>query len=657
MKSLWDDQGATPYAGDLAQRVYTSRLLGREKSLLMPDGVGTSVKLRQKNVFGEEEDLLFVNAIYEDWENIAADDFSPVPLQHLIRLAALDSLSDTSLTEEIRSSTIHVPAPAVPLNVLLHAVLPYKYVDHTQPDALLAVANTPGGWERFQEIYGDSVVIVPYARTGLPLAKLCAEALSSGTGEGILGLVLMQNGLVSFGETAKASYERMVDLVTRAERYLMDRGARSVVASTMAVPDGPMRHELAALRQAVSASAGFPLILSAQSDPESLRFAQSDDVSGISQQGPAAPDHAIRTKPLPLFGGDVEAFRAAYEGYFAAHGPNTGQTLTMLDPAPRVILDPELGMYALGRTPKEAAIVRHIYRHTIKIIVAATAIEKYHPLPTRDFFEAEYSAVEQARHCARAEPSMFAGEIALVTGAASGIGRACAAALLARGAAVVGLDMNPNITRTFDGVDFLGLPCDVTDEDALGQALEATVRTFGGLDMLVPNAGVFPPGCRIDLLASSEWDQVMRVNLDANLVLMREAYPLLKTSPLGGRVVIMGSRNVPAPGPGAVAYSASKAALTQLARVAALEWGKDGIRVNIVNPHAIFDTGIWTEEVLRARADYYGLSVEEYKKNNLLRVEITSRDVGELVAEMCGSLFAKTTGAQVPIDGGSDRVV
>jgi NAD(P)-dependent dehydrogenase (short-subunit alcohol dehydrogenase family) len=205
--------------------------------------------------------------------------------------------------------------------------------------------------------------------------------------------------------------------------------------------------------------------------------------------------------------------------------------------------------------------------------------------------------------------------------------------------------------------DFLGLACDVTDPARLAEALEQGVRAFGGLDMLVLNAGIFPGGTRIESLSDEDWGRVMRVNLDANLRLLREAQPLLKLAPRGGRVAVIGSKNVPAPGPGAAAYSASKAALVQLARVAALEWGGDGIRVNMLHPNAVFDTGIWTEEVLAERAKHYGLTVEAYKKNNVLRVEVTSRDVAELAAELCGPLFAKTTGAQVPVDGGNDRVI
>jgi NAD(P)-dependent dehydrogenase (short-subunit alcohol dehydrogenase family) len=245
----------------------------------------------------------------------------------------------------------------------------------------------------------------------------------------------------------------------------------------------------------------------------------------------------------------------------------------------------------------------------------------------------------------------------LVTGAASGIGKACVDSLLARGAAVVGLDINPAIETLYKRADYLGVRCDITSEDEIRSAYAAAVKRFGGLDMLVLNAGIFPSGTPIKSLALADWDKVMRVNLDANLVLMREAHPLLKLSPRGGRVVMIGSKNVPAPGPGAVAYSAAKAALTQMARVAALEWGGDGIRVNVIHPNAVFDTGLWTEDVLASRAKHYGMTVEQYKTNNVMKVEVFSRDVGEMAAEMCGALFAKTTGAQVPIDGGNDRVI
>lgn len=274
-------------------------------------------------------------------------------------------------------------------------------------------------------------------------------------------------------------------------------------------------------------------------------------------------------------------------------------------------------------------------------------------LPT-SFFEPDLGVV----HLSGGQPSRpFDGEVALVSGGASGIGKAVVESLLQRGAAVVNLDINPAVTGLFADARYLGLQINLTDEAATIAALESTVRAFGGLDMLVLNAGIFPPGIRIENLKLEDWQKVMRINLDPNLVLMREAHPLLLHAPRYGRVVINSSKNVLAPGAGAAAYSSSKAAITQLGRVAALEWARDHIRVNQVHPDQVFDTGIWTEEVLNARAAHYGLTVDQYKKRNLLGVEIKSRYVGEFVAEMLGPLFENVTGLQIPIDGGSDRII
>lgn len=329
----------------------------------------------------------------------------------------------------------------------------------------------------------------------------------------------------------------------------------------------------------------------------------------------------------------------------------------MLDPAPRVILDVELGMLTIGASAKDALIVRDIYDHTIDVILRATALGGYRPISAQDIFDMEYWDLEQAKLHRSGRPPMYAGEVALVTGAASGIGKACVEALCARGAAVAALDVNPAIEGMFHRNDVRGIVCDVADRAQVANALDRAVDAFGGVDMLILNAGVFPGGRRIAELEDAEWQRVLGINLDANLTFLREAHALLKLAARGGRVVVMGSKNVPAPGPGAAAYSASKAALTQLARVAALEWGADGIRVNMLHPDAVFDTGVWTPEVLAARAAHYGMTVEAYKTKNVLHTEVTSRHVAELAAELCGPLFEKTTGAQIPVDGGNDRVI
>jgi NAD(P)-dependent dehydrogenase (short-subunit alcohol dehydrogenase family) len=365
----------------------------------------------------------------------------------------------------------------------------------------------------------------------------------------------------------------------------------------------------------------------------------------------------IRTKAVPLLGRDVASFKADYEAYFERNQAHVRQPLTMLDPAPRVVLDSTLGMIGIGNSVKAANIARDIYQHTIEIILRAEQLGGFRALPDEDLFDIEYWELEQAKLKRAGKPPVLTGEIALVTGAASGIGKASVEALLKRGAAVIGLDINPTITELFSNPAFLGLTCDLRDEAALQAALERGVRAFGGIDIAVLNAGIFPPSQQIKEMKIENWRQSMSINLDANLILMRELHPLLKLAPRQGKVVIIGSKNVLAPGPGAAAYSASKAALNQLARVAALEWGKDGIRVNTVHPNAVFDTAIWTEEILTARAASYGLSVAEYKTRNVMQVEVTSHDVAEVVAQLCGPSYAKTTGAQIPIDGGNLRVI
>ena len=658
MRSLWDDREAAGYEGLLGQRVYTSRLLGRDHDLVLHGGGNTSVKIRECDIFGDEQVILYVKGSGWDLESIEAAGFAPVRLERALKLASLDRLADTRMVQELRAAMTNPSAPTPSVETILHAVLPYTFVDHTHADALLAITNTADGEARIREIYGDLVVTIPYVMPGFDLARVVAQRFPNEAGLNTLGMVLLKHGLFSFGETARESYERMIDLVSRAEAYLHAHGAWEVAQPPPRTPRHVPRTEIASLRRGVSEAAGRPMILSSHTDGRSMAFVQRADLHQISQQGPVTPDHVIRTRRTAQLGRDVDGFRAEYERYFAAHAASASQPLKMLDPAPRVILDADLGLVSVGASAAEAAMSFELYQHTIDVVLRATALGGYRALPAADVFAVEYWDLEQAKLRRGESASMFGGEVVLVTGAASGIGRACVDAFLGRGAAVVGLDIDARVSELLPGrPDFLGLPCDVTQPEAVDCALDAAVRAFGGLDMLVLNAGVFGASQRIESLSMAEWRRVMQVNLDANLALMSVAHGLLRCAPRSGRVVVIGSKNVPAPGPGAAAYSASKAALTQLARVAALEWGVDGIRVNVLHPNAVFDTAIWTEEVLRSRAASYGLSVEEYRRNNILRVEVTSRDVAELAAEVCGPLFARTTGAQIPVDGGNERVI
>ena len=463
--------------------------------------------------------------------------------------------------------------------------------------------------------------------------------------------------MITFGESARESYERMIELVDRAEAYLACRGAWVRATPEPVPPSANQRAELARLRADLSRVAGRPMIVRAHQGPLETAFARREDLAAIAQQGPVTPDHVIRTKRLPLLGRDVDGYADAYRAYVAEMAADEAEPLAQVDPAPRVVLDPELGFLAVGTDVEDAVITGDLYRHTIEVILRANALGGYRALPARDVFEVEYWYLEQAKLRRPGGDPEFRGEVALVTGAASGIGRACVASLLERGAAVVGLDLQPSIEATFERPAYLGLVCDVTDEAQVEAAFERTVRAFGGLDMLVLNAGIFPPAKAVVDLEFSTWRRVLGVNLDANLAFLRHAHPLLALAPKRGRVVVIGSKNVPAPGPGAAAYSASKAAMNQLARVVALEWARDGIRINSVHPDAVFDTALWTEELLVSRAKHYGMTVEAYKRKNLLRIEVTSRHVAEVAAAMCGPLFECTTGGQVPIDGGNERVI
>lgn len=657
MRSLWRDDEASQFTGDLALRVYTSRLLGRDASLVLHGGGNTSVKLREKNIFGDEDDLLYVKGSGWDLETIDVAGFAPVRLQHCMRLAELEKLSDPAMVNELKANTVNAQAPTPSVEAILHAILPYKFVDHTHADAVVTITNTKNGLERIKEIYGDAVVIVPYIMPGFDLARLCATQFKRDAHANTKGMVLLNHGIFSFGETARESYERMIELVGMAEAYLQKQKAWDLPAFVTKNSDRPMRLDLAQLRKDISCAAGAPMIISRDNSEKATYFSQRNDVSTVSQQGPATPDHVIRTKSLPMLGRDVQTYVSAYQAYFNRHAPSAREPKTMLDAAPRVVIDAELGLLAAGRTAKDANIVGDIYDHTIDVILRATALGGYRALSPQDLFDMEYWDLEQAKLRKSGKAPAFTGEVALVTGAASGIGKACVQSFLARGAAVIGFDIDASIVGLFKRADFLGLRVDVTKAQEVSDAIETGVRQFGGVDMVVLNAGVFPGGAKISEFSAETWQKVMAVNLDANMAILREVHPLLKRAPRYGRVVVMGSKNVPAPGPGASAYSASKAALTQVARIAALEWGGDGIRVNVLHPDAVFDTGIWTPEVLEARAKHYGLSVDEYKRKNVLRTEITSHDVAELTAEMCGPLFAKTTAAQLPIDGGNDRVI
>jgi len=656
--NLWDDEAAGDCATALDECVYGSRLLGGDPDLVLHGGGNTSVKAPWIDVTGREIPALYVKGSGWDLATIEPQGFTPLPLDRLIELAELQELSDPDMVAALAAAKLDPKAPQPSIETLLHARLPHRAVQHSHADAIVSLTNLADGERRIRGLYGDRLIVVPYVMPGFDLAKAVGVLWESESHSGTVGMVLLNHGLFTFGDTTREAYQRHQELMSMAEQSLgIIPGEHLGSGHTASTPrSDPI--DVARIRRDISHHAGRPMIVVRDSSDETRRFVGRDDLHTCTQQGPLTPDHVIHTKPWPSVGRDTNAFAERYARYFEANRRRSSNEIEMLDPAPRVVLDPELGMLTAGADVKRARIVADIYRHTMRVISRSQdRLGGYVALPEGDLFDVEYWDLEQAKLRRSGPPPEMAGQVAVVTGAASGIGRGCAAELLSRGAAVVGIDLDDAVINTFDSESWLGIAADITDGDSIDRALGATVDRFGGIDIVVLSAGIFGRSQSIADIETDEWAKVMRVNLDANASIMSKVHRYLALAPAGGSVAVIASKNVPAPGPGAGAYSASKAALTQLARVAALEWAPDGIRVNCVHPDAVFDTGLWTDDTLTQRADHYGLTVDDYKRRNLLSTEITSATVGRLVAELCSDTFRATTGAQIPIDGGNERVI
>ena len=629
--------------GEVEQCAQASRALGADPSLVLHGGGNSSVKTAWRDVTGRDVDAVYVKGTGRDMATITEDGFAPLDLARLRELLELESLSDSDMVRELAAARLDPFAPQPSVEALLHAFLPFPAVLHSHADAVVGLTSVADGEWLVREVLGERVVVIPYVMPGFELARAVRRLWPERAHDGTVGMVLLNHGLFTFAATSREAYELHLELIAAAAARL----PRAKATEPPDLPPVPVT-ELADLRRAISRAAGRPMIVQRHSDRDARRFVARPDLASLATRGPLTPDHVIRTKRTPLVGRDVDAFASEYAAYFARHAQ---EALTMLDPAPRVVLDPQLGMLTAGATVRDAQIAADIYHHTIPVLEAAEdALGGYVALPEAQLFEVEYWELEQAKLVASGSPPPLTGTVALVTGAASGIGRACAEALQAAGAAVTGVDLNASAIG-------LGLVADVTDVDAVRHALRATVEAYGGIDIAVLAAGSFGASEQIAELDDDGWQRTLAVNTDAGAVLLRELHPLLTRSPIGGRVVVIGSKNVAAPGRGAAAYSASKAALTQIVRVAALEWAADSIRVNVVHPDAVFDTALWTPELLAERAARAGLEVDAYKRRNLLGLEITSADVARAVVALSDDTFRATTGAQIPIDGGNERVI
>src|SRR5262245_21608190 len=677
------------------QLVQVSRWVGAETSLAVWGGGNTSVKLTEPDLLGRSVRVLRVKGSGSDLKSVTRRDFPGVRLPEVLALLERDDMGDQAMGDYLarclQEPGCHRPSSAKSL----HGFLDAEAVIHTHADAVVGLTNTERGQEVVDDLFGKEIVWVPYRRPGFRLSRDVWAAIRARPEA--RAIVLEKHGLSTWGATLKDAYLATIDLVTRAEERLRDaaRARWSFGPASVAAPDAETRQRVA--REVAPVLRGIlgrdRRVVLRFDDGEDIReLAGAPEAARLTQIGPATPDHTIYSKRLACFvplrdpttpAAVLDALREAvprfvqdYTAYFDAHrhgelmkpsvagaaAPALAPTLS--DPYPRVVLLPGLGMFTSGKDARTAGIVGDIYHHTAWVIRAASALGTYASLSAQDAFNVEFWPLELYKLQMAPPEKELARRVALVTGGASGIGRAAARRLAREGAHVVVTDVNGDgarrvadeIAKDSGPARPLGVRMDVTSEASVEAAVAAVVDAYGGLDVVVSNAGI-AHAAAIDRMALADWQRSFAVNATGHFLVARAALRVMKAQGLGGTLVFVATKNVMSPGKDFAAYSASKAAEAQLAKVAALEGGPHGIRVNLVNPDAVFrDSGLWSPEVRAERARAQGIGVDEieefYRKRNLLGVPVLPEDVAEAVLFLASERAAKTTGCTLTIDGG-----
>jgi len=676
MRSRWNDAEAAALDG-LDLLVYASRLIGAEPSLVVWGGGNTSIKTVERDHRGREVSVLRVKGSGSDLKSIQRKDFPGVRMDDITALLERREMGDQEMVNYL-AHALQEPGGVRPsIETLLHGFLPAHAVVHTHADAIVSLTNNVRCGEVFTSVYGKDVITLRYLRPGFRMSREVADAIVEHPEA--KALVLERHGTITWGATVREAYEGTIELISRAEEAIAEKkkGRRLFGGPRVSVlPPAERRAAALAVAPRVRGVLGRArrVVVLFDDAPDVTEFVSSSEAPRLSQVGPATPDHTIYTKRLPCVvetdgSGDlaaqiersIERFVGEYTRYFDAHRFEGAE---LVDPLPRVVLVPGLGMFTAGRDRRTAGIVNDIYHHTIAVIGNASAFGEYVSLSARDAFDVEYWPLELYKLTLAPPEKELARRIALVTGGGSGIGRAVAKKLAAEGAHVVVGDLDAagakqtadEIVATIGAGRALGVGMDVTREDSVRAAFEETVLAYGGLDLLVSNAGV-AHSAPVDRMRLADWERSFAVNATGHFLVAREAMRILIAQRLGGALVFVATKNVMSPGKDFAAYSAAKAAEAQLAKVLALEGAPHGIRSNIVNPDAVFqDSKLWSEDVRRERAAAQGIAVEEleefYRKRNLLGARILPEDVAEAVCFLASDRSAKTTGCTLTVDGG-----
>ncbi len=683
MKSLWSDQD-DPTGEALALRTYSARLLGAETTLVLHGGGNTSLKGFTSNLFGDRVEVLWIKASGADLATLGPQGHVACDLALLRRLEGHTAPDDTTLSRLLRATLLDPASPTPSIEAAVHALLPAKLVDHTHADAILALTNRPDGESVVRAALGDEVIVLPYVEPGLELARVSAAALRAQPNA--LGMVWRKHGLVTWGETARESYERMIELVTRAEAYCANTAGRSRPSSPQnsSLQENGRHGGRPLQKTLVRGALALPqpdggwrrVILRSMSDPETLAALELPAARRLLESAPLTGDHLIRTGRRPLWieegeSASPERLRATLDRELSSYVREERQLTalagfgeTALEVSPRVVLVSGAGALAVGFTAREADIAADITRHTLAVKRSiAEAGGSYEGLTDDETTVMLYRGMQAAK--LPTHSASLAGTVAMVTGAAGAIGAGICRVLAEAGACVAVTDLPgaPLASLTSElRADFprqiFATPLDVTDPASVAAAFDAVTLEWGGVDLVVANAGAAHVA-RLEELELEAFRRLERINSEGTLILLAEALRHFRHQGTGGDIVLISTKNVFAPGASFGAYSASKAAAHQLARIASLEGAEIDVRVNMVAPDAVFSdgerkSGLW-QEVGPARMKARGLDEvgleEYYRSRNLLKAKITARHVGEAVL-----FFAlrktPTTGATLPVDGG-----